>query len=148
MDMVSWTYSCLAKTTIKLVFPNTLHKRFSLMTAHDRTNKSCMFASGDELMLDDEQAGPEVNIRWPSPARSDSEHEAGPLRPGRKRHPKLRLIPKAVRRMNRKRGIKSDPAFKQQLPAAADGTLEGNVAHPKRNSASMRVRKALLPNKV
>ena len=99
-------------------------------------------------MLDDEQAEPEVNIRWPSPARSDSEHEAGPLRPGKKRHPKLRLIPKAVRRMNRKRGLKRDFASGQQLPAAADGIPEGSVLHPQLSSVPKRVRKVLLPNKV
>lgn len=86
---------------------------------------------------------PESDVRWPSPARSDSECEEGPPRQGQKRHPKVRLRPKAVQRLNHKRA--RNEASELPSTAAANGTGDGEL----RNQQSVtRVKKGPVVNKV
>ncbi|KAK9844872.1 hypothetical protein WJX74_008059 [Apatococcus lobatus] len=100
---------------------------------------------GDGSLAHGIKEEPDFVVRWPSPALSDSEYGAEPPRHGRKRHPKLRLVPKAVQRMNLSRRIKGKrPAKQQLLQAAVRG--EGIFPSHHRSSVSKRARRPLILN--
>lgn len=139
----------IATTQAQCISHTPAHARLHLqvITVFNFCRSSC---AGDERMMSMQgmmkMEEPERDVRWPSPARSDSEYEEGPPRQGQKRHPKVRLKAKAVRRLERKRAQKE--ASELPSTAAADVAENSELQNQQTARAPARAKKRPVLNKV